>query len=107
MTGLAVAFLGSSIGLHRVPEGHVAVYYRGGALLQKTKGPGFQMMTPFVTKVHYVQTTVQTDKVTDIPCVSSRSRSVAHELCISRVRWCDGACVCRGAGYLGRHRHLL
>jgi len=79
MTGLAVAFLGSSIGLHRVPEGHVAVYYRGGALLQKTKGPGFQMMTPFVTKVHYVQTTVQTDKVTDIPCGTSGGTVISFD----------------------------
>lgn len=79
MTGLAVAFLGSSIGLHRVPEGHVAVYYRGGALLQKTKGPGFQMMTPLVTKVHYVQTTVQTDKVTDIPCGTSGGTVISFD----------------------------
>jgi len=51
-----------------VPEGHVAVYFRGGRLLDKTAGPGFHMALPLVTRVEYVQTTVQTDKVLNIPC---------------------------------------
>lgn len=68
---LGVAILGSAMGLHRVPEGHVAVYYRGGALMRKTAQPGFRFMPPLVTRVHYVQTTVQTDKVTNIPCGTS------------------------------------
>lgn len=55
-------------GIHRVPEGHVAVYWRGGALLKGIKGPGFHMMLPVVTHVANVQVTVQTDKVTNIPC---------------------------------------
>jgi regulator of protease activity HflC (stomatin/prohibitin superfamily) len=79
MAGLAVTFLGTSVGLHRVPEGHLAVYYRGGALLHTTKGPGFQLMYPFVTRVHYVQTTVQTDKVTDIPCGTSGGTVISFD----------------------------
>jgi len=55
-------------GIHRVPEGHVAVYYRGGALLKRTEQPGFHFATPLVTMTESVQTTVQTDKVTHIPC---------------------------------------
>jgi len=58
----------SSAGLHRVPEGHVAVYYRGGALLDRMSSPGFHVKAPLVESVAYVQTTVQTDKVTNIPC---------------------------------------
>jgi len=58
-------------GLHRVPEGHVAVYYRGGALLERMHGPGFHVKLPLVEQANYVQTTVQTDKVTDIPCGTS------------------------------------
>ncbi len=58
-------------GVHRVPEGHVAVYYRGGALLDKMDGPGYRLATPLLTTVKYVQTTVQTDKVTSIPCGTS------------------------------------
>jgi regulator of protease activity HflC (stomatin/prohibitin superfamily) len=59
------------LGVHRVPEGHVAVYYRGGALLEKMSSPGFRTCTPFITTAKFVQTTVQTDKVTDIPCGTS------------------------------------
>merc|ERR1719263_2041414 len=57
--------------MHRVPEGHAAVYFRGGALLNKVVGPGFHFSTPLLTSVRFVQTTVQTDKVVDIPCGTS------------------------------------
>merc|ERR1719421_1339180 len=56
------------MGIHRVPEGHVAVYYRGGALLNHTTSPGFHYHLPLLTTAKFVQTTVQTDKVTNIPC---------------------------------------
>merc|ERR1719421_2297210 len=57
--------------IHRVPEGHVAVYYRGGKLLERMHDPGFHLHWPLLESVEYVQTTVQTDKVTDIPCGTS------------------------------------
>jgi len=46
----------------------VAVFYRGGALLNKTAGPGLALTLPLVTRTEYVQTTVQTDRVENIPC---------------------------------------
>ena len=55
-------------GLHQVPEGHVAVYYRGGALLDTTGNPGWNVKIPVVTTFENIQVTVQTDKVQDIPC---------------------------------------
>jgi len=58
----------SSGSIHFVPEGHVAVFYRGGALQDRTAGPGLVLSTPLVTRVEYVQTTVQTDRVENIPC---------------------------------------
>ena len=58
----------ASSGVLFVPEGHVAVYYRAGRLLNFTAGPGFHTAWPLITRVETVQTTVQTDKVTDIPC---------------------------------------
>jgi len=58
-------------GIHRIHEGHVGVYWRGGKLLDRVTGPGFHFMLPFVTSYSTVQTTVQTDKVTDIPCGTS------------------------------------
>uniref|UniRef100_A0A8C4R7P3 ER lipid raft associated 1 n=1 Tax=Eptatretus burgeri TaxID=7764 RepID=A0A8C4R7P3_EPTBU len=64
--GLALALLISS--LHRIEEGHVSVYYRGGALLQQTAGPGYHLMLPLFTSYRSVQTTLQTDEVKNVPC---------------------------------------
>lgn len=55
-------------GIQRVPEGYVAVYYRGGALQKQIDGPGFRFATPLLTKCEVVQTTIQTDNVMKIPC---------------------------------------
>jgi hypothetical protein len=52
--------------LHKIEEGHVGVYYRGGALLPDISHPGFHMMFPFVTTFKSVQTTLQTDAVSFI-----------------------------------------
>jgi len=57
--------------LHKVEEGHIAVYYRGGALLQTTAYPGYHFMLPFITSFRSVQVTTQTDEVKDIPCGTS------------------------------------
>ncbi|KAJ7518483.1 hypothetical protein O6H91_21G071400 [Diphasiastrum complanatum] len=54
--------------LHQIPEGHVGVYFRGGALLNATSGPGFHLMIPFLTRYEPIQVTIQTDQVTNIPC---------------------------------------
>ncbi|XDV20586.1 hypothetical protein PO909_025896 [Leuciscus waleckii] len=57
--------------LHKIEEGHVGVYYRGGALLTATSGPGFHLMLPFITSFRSVQTTLQTDEVKNVPCGTS------------------------------------
>jgi len=57
--------------LHKVEEGHVGVYFRGGAMLQSMSGPGFHMMVPFLTMVRNIQTTLQTDEVKNVPCGTS------------------------------------
>ncbi|KAJ8760397.1 hypothetical protein K2173_015064 [Erythroxylum novogranatense] len=54
--------------VHQVPEGHVGVYWRGGALLKTVTDPGFHTMLPLITQFEPVQVTLQTDLVTDIPC---------------------------------------
>mmetsp|Transcript_45248 Transcript_45248/g.106802 ORF Transcript_45248/g.106802 Transcript_45248/m.106802 type:complete len:180 (-) Transcript_45248:495-1034(-) len=54
--------------IHEVPEGWVAVYYRGGALLDHVVPSGFAFKLPFITTVSFVQTMMQTDEVTNIPC---------------------------------------
>ena len=71
---IGLAFVGLFIvlllntALHKVEEGHVAVYYRGGALLSSISQPGFHMMMPFLTTYKTVQTTLQTDEVKNVPC---------------------------------------
>lgn len=54
--------------LHQVPEGHVGVYWRGGALLKTITDPGFHLKMPLLTQFEPVQVTLQTDQVRDIPC---------------------------------------
>jgi len=58
-------------GLHVVEEGHVGIYFRGGALLGSTSEPGYNFKIPLLTTFENVQVTVQTDKVTNIPCGTS------------------------------------
>ena len=58
-------------GFHRIEEGHVGVYYRGGALLDATSEPGYHFKLPVITTFENVQVTVQTDKVENIPCGTS------------------------------------
>uniref|UniRef100_A0A8C8SXY4 Erlin-1 n=1 Tax=Pelusios castaneus TaxID=367368 RepID=A0A8C8SXY4_9SAUR len=67
--GVLVLLLHSSI--HKVEEGHLAVYYRGGALLTSPSGPGYHIMLPFITTFKSVQTTLQTDEVKNVPCGTS------------------------------------
>ncbi|XP_011868634.1 PREDICTED: erlin-1-like [Vollenhovia emeryi] len=57
--------------LHRIEEGHVGVYFRGGALLPQVSTPGFHMMIPFLTMYRSVQVTLQTDEVKNVPCGTS------------------------------------
>ncbi|XP_015588269.1 erlin-2-B [Cephus cinctus] len=57
--------------LHRIEEGHVGVYFRGGALLPYVSNPGFHMMIPLLTSYRSVQVTLQTDEVKNVPCGTS------------------------------------
>jgi regulator of protease activity HflC (stomatin/prohibitin superfamily) len=36
-------------GLHTVDEGYIGVYYRGGAILDATSEPGWNLKLPFIT----------------------------------------------------------
>ncbi|XP_036294706.1 erlin-1 isoform X2 [Pipistrellus kuhlii] len=69
VVGVVVAVLYASI--HKIEEGHLAVYYRGGALLTTPSGPGYHIMLPFITTFRSVQTTLQTDEVKNVPCGTS------------------------------------
>ncbi|CAF0739198.1 unnamed protein product [Didymodactylos carnosus] len=68
LAGAGIIF---AISIHQIPEGHVGVYYRGGALLKTISDPGYHVMLPVLTTVKIVQTTLQTDEVKNIPCGTS------------------------------------
>uniref|UniRef100_A0A8D3CI43 Erlin-1 n=1 Tax=Scophthalmus maximus TaxID=52904 RepID=A0A8D3CI43_SCOMX len=69
IAGVTAILLHSSI--HKIEEGHLAVYYRGGALLTSPNGPGYHIMLPFITTFRSVQTTLQTDEIKNVPCGTS------------------------------------
>ncbi|GIY53826.1 hypothetical protein CDAR_13811 [Caerostris darwini] len=64
-------FVICNFSLHKIDEGHVGIYYRGGALLKETSTPGFHMMIPFITTFRSMQVTLQTDEVKNVPCGTS------------------------------------
>eukprot|EP00899_Mesostigma_viride_P023491 jgi/Mesvir1/4326/Mv25948-RA.1 len=57
-----------NFGLHQVPEGYVGMYWRAGALLDTITEPGMHFYFPLLTTYENIQVTLQTDKVTNIPC---------------------------------------
>eukprot|EP00929_Paragymnodinium_shiwhaense_P091349 TRINITY_DN51336_c0_g1_i1.p1 TRINITY_DN51336_c0_g1~~TRINITY_DN51336_c0_g1_i1.p1 ORF type:complete len:331 (+),score=76.86 TRINITY_DN51336_c0_g1_i1:100-1092(+) len=58
-------------GLHSVGEGHVGLYWRGGALLDRITEPGLHWKVPIIDNYAEIQVTVQTDSVSNIPCGTS------------------------------------
>ncbi len=66
-----LSFLGLLSAVHQVNEGHIGVYWFGGALLNVTTNPGIHLKLPFLTFVSNVQVTLQTDVVGNIPCGTS------------------------------------
>jgi regulator of protease activity HflC (stomatin/prohibitin superfamily) len=57
--------------LHTIDEGHIGVYFRGGAILTETSDPGWHTKLPFFTSYEQVQVSLQTDKVNNVPCGTS------------------------------------
>ncbi|XP_012506573.1 PREDICTED: erlin-2 [Propithecus coquereli] len=53
--------------VHKIEEGHIGVYYRGGALLTSTSGPGFHLMLPFITSYKSVQVNLAVDFFVHFP----------------------------------------
>lgn len=71
---LGVACVGLAIccsSIHTIDQGFVGVYYRGGALLSRTSGPGFHTMLPIIDTVAPIQVTMQKDEVLNVPCGTS------------------------------------
>eukprot|EP01090_Pellita_catalonica_P015438 TRINITY_DN4194_c0_g1_i1.p1 TRINITY_DN4194_c0_g1~~TRINITY_DN4194_c0_g1_i1.p1 ORF type:complete len:387 (-),score=67.13 TRINITY_DN4194_c0_g1_i1:4-1134(-) len=68
---IAVGLACLLVGLHSIDEGHVGMYWVGGALGDDLNEPGYHFMLPFLTTMAQVQVTLQTDTVTNIPCGTS------------------------------------
>ena len=66
--GTAAALVGS--GVHQIEEGHVGLYYSGGALTDRVTEAGWHFKGP-LDRVVQVQTTLQSDNVQSIPCGTS------------------------------------
>jgi erlin len=66
-------------GIHKVEEGHIGIYYSGGALLDGFTLPGFHIMNRLLSTVHNVQVNLQTDKVMDIPCGTAGGVTITFE----------------------------
>ncbi|KAJ4973528.1 hypothetical protein NE237_006702 [Protea cynaroides] len=69
----------SFFSLHQVPEGHVGVYWRGGALLKTITDPGFHSKLPLITQFESIQVTLQKDQVKDIPCGTKGGVMISFE----------------------------
>lgn len=92
---LAVGVGLAQFGLHKVPEGTVGVYYRGGAILPEISEPGYHFHTPFVTRVQPVQVNIQTDLVRDIPCGTQGGTVIHFEKIevVNRLRYAGHPCA--------------
>ena len=62
---ISIILLGASF--YTIDNGHVGIIFRGGALLDDLHSPGFIFHNP-IDYVYQIQTTMQTDKVTNVPC---------------------------------------
>ncbi|ETW06214.1 hypothetical protein, variant 2 [Aphanomyces invadans] len=67
LVGVLLALI-SQKPLHRIEEGSVGVYWRGGRLLNVTSTPGYHLQWPILTTHSNVQVSFKTTVVHDVPC---------------------------------------
>ncbi|KAK1401366.1 Erlin-2 [Heracleum sosnowskyi] len=76
---LASTSAGSISIVHQVPEGHLGVYWRGGALLKTLTDPGFHLKLPLISEFQPIQVTLQTDQARNIPCGTKGGVMISFE----------------------------
>ncbi len=64
---LALLALFLSGAVHKIEEGHIGLYWVGGALNPGFTEPGYHLMFPILTSYANIQVSVQTDRVDNIP----------------------------------------
>jgi hypothetical protein len=62
---LIIIFLSGAV--HKIEEGHIGLYWVGGALKPLYTEPGYHLMMPLITSYANIQISVQTDRVENIP----------------------------------------
>jgi len=67
--GIGMLIFLISGGVHKIEEGHIGLYWRGGALMPGSTEPGYHLMLPIVTSYANIQVSVQTDRVENIPVI--------------------------------------
>ena len=67
IVGLGIFIFLVSGGIHKIVEGNVGLYWRGGALIDGFTEPGYHVMFPIITSYANIQVSVQTDRVENIP----------------------------------------
>ena len=67
LIGLGLVIFLISGGVHKVEEGHIGLYWRGGALINGYSEPGYHTMIPLITSYANIQVSIQTDRVDNIP----------------------------------------
>lgn len=87
-------------GLHTVKQGHRGIYIRGGRLLQGVSQPGFNLKMPLTTH-RDIQVTVQTDKLVDVPCVSSQGGTAHLDIEVVNRLKDSNKCVLRAISDFG------
>ncbi|TRY77064.1 hypothetical protein TCAL_08349 [Tigriopus californicus] len=56
--------------IHRIPEGHVGVYFKNGALLESVTDPGIHWSQPFVTQVEQIKVRPETKFLDPMICTT-------------------------------------
>lgn len=51
---LIVAAILNCLGIHQIPEGHIGIYFSGGAILEGYEEPGWHIMIPYLTTVENI-----------------------------------------------------
>jgi len=74
--------------LHTIDEGHIGIYYKYGALMEKTTIPGIHYMAPFVTSVKQVLIRSETDTLGGVEAITRDGIQISFDQVqvISRVR---------------------
>lgn len=73
--GFGIVLFLISGGVHKIEEGHIGLYWRGGALIDGSTEPGYHSMIPLITSFANIQVSVQTDRVENIPVINFYNKS--------------------------------